>query len=44
MFEEDDTLAAEATGEEDEDRTRLERFPELGWTDCFADLRATRVS
>ena len=44
VFEEDDTLAAEATGEEDEDRTRLERFPELGWTDCFADLRATRVS
>ena len=39
MFEEDDTLAAEATSEEDKDRSRLERFSWFGGLDRFANLK-----
>jgi hypothetical protein len=38
VLEEDNTLATEATGEEDQDSTRLEAFPELGRADSLADL------
>lgn len=38
MLEEDNTLAAETSGEEDQNSTGLETFPELGRTDGLADL------
>ncbi|GMF72767.1 unnamed protein product [Aspergillus oryzae] len=38
VLEEDNTLATEATGEEDQDSTGLEAFPELGGTNSLADL------
>lgn len=38
MFEEDDTLATETTGEEDEDSTGLQALADLGGTDSLADL------
>lgn len=38
VLEEDDTLATEATGEEDQNGTGLEAFPELGRTDGLANL------
>lgn len=38
MLEEDDTLATEAAGEEDQNGTGLEGFPELSGTDSLADL------
>jgi hypothetical protein len=38
VLEEDDALATEATGKEDQDGARLEAFPELGGTESLADL------
>lgn len=38
VLEEDDTLAAEATGEEDQNRTGLEALADLGGTNRLADL------
>ena len=44
MLKEDDTLAAEATSEEDEDGTRLESLAVGGGTDCFAGLQMIRLA
>lgn len=38
VLEEDNTLAAETSSEEDQNSTGLETFPELGRTDSLADL------
>ncbi len=38
MLENDDALATEATGDEDDNGTWLERWTGLGWTDGFANL------
>ena len=38
MLEEDDALAAETAGEEDENAARLERVAGTGGVDGFADL------
>lgn len=38
VLEENNTLATEATGEEDQDSTGLEALPELGGTNSLADL------
>jgi hypothetical protein len=38
VLEEDDTLATEATGEEDQDSTGLKAFPKLGRTNSLANL------
>lgn len=38
VLQEDDTLAAEATSEEDEDGARSERWARSVWADGFADL------
>ena len=43
MLEEDDTLATEATGEEDQDGTGLEALPELGGTESLADFLGLRL-
>ena len=42
VLEEDDTLATEATGEEDEDSTGLEALPDLSGTQGLADLLAIK--
>lgn len=42
MLEEDNTLATEAAGEEDENRTGLEALTELGGTESLADLFARK--
>ena len=41
MFEQDDALAAEAAGEEDDNGAWLERRTELRWPLCFSSLEAT---
>lgn len=41
MLKEDDTLATEATGEEDQDGTGLEAVPDLSGTNRLAGLYAT---
>jgi hypothetical protein len=38
VLEEDDTLATEAAGEEDQNSTGLKAFPELGGTNSLANL------
>ncbi len=38
VLEEDDALATEATGEEDEDGSGLKRWSVFRWADSFADL------
>ena len=38
MLEENDTLAAETTSEEDDDGARCEGLPGLCWADCLAGL------
>lgn len=38
VLEEDDTLATETAGEEDQNGARLEAFPQLGWADGLASL------
>jgi hypothetical protein len=38
VLEEDHSLSAEATSEEDKDSTRLEAFPRLGGVDGLANL------
>lgn len=42
VLEEDNTLATEAAGEEDENRTGLEALTELGGTESLADLFARK--
>ena len=44
MLEEDDTLATEAAGKEDQNGTGLEALPDLGGTKSLADLLATKQS
>lgn len=44
MLEENDALAAEAAGEEDEDGTRLEGGAGFGRVDRFANLMRQRIS
>lgn len=44
VLEEDDTLATEATGEEDQNGTRLERLADLGWADGLASLWQQMIS
>lgn len=41
MLKEDDTLATEATGEEDQDGAGLEAVPDLSGTNRLAGLYAT---
>ena len=41
MPEENDTLASEASGEEDQDGARLEALPEFGGTGSLANLFKT---
>lgn len=43
-LEEDDSLASEASGEKDEDSTRLERRAWFKWSDGFAGLEEVTVS
>lgn len=38
VLKEDDTLATEAAGQEDQDSTGLEAFPDLRWADGLASL------
>lgn len=44
MLEEDDTLATEAAGKEDQNSTGLEALPDLGGTKSLADLLAAKQS
>lgn len=44
VFKEDDALAAEAAGEEDEDGAGLEREAGAGGVDGFADLCGRAIS
>jgi hypothetical protein len=42
VLEENDTLATEATGEEDQDSTGLEALPDLSGADSLADLDCSK--
>ena len=44
MLEENDTLAAETTGKEDQDGTGLEALADLSGTDSLANLFLTQKS